>query len=168
MNTWDYVQWSKLSKQRSLTWLCLSLWPTYTFTEKHTLNTSLDQSAQTAGHPSRRQPRLAFVGVFTRTTQPFQAPPLPFANIKTAVTHTQRGHKEKVYGPEYCVTIHEAMKAVTIDAAWQLHKDDCLGSLKEGKKADLIIVSDNPFKVITLLRKLECLSSHIHIAKDEI
>ena len=40
------------------------------------------------------------------------------------------------------------MKAVTIDAAWQLHKDDCLGSLKESKKADLIIVSDNPYKVI--------------------
>ena len=53
-----------------------------------------------------------------------------------------------MYGPEYCVTIHEAMKAVTIDAAWQLHKDDCLGSLREGKKADLIIVSDNPYKVI--------------------
>ena len=78
----------------------------------------------------------------------FPGPPLPFANIKTAVTRTQRDDKEKVYGPEYRVTIHEAMKAVTIDAAWQLHKDDCLGSLKEGKKADLIIVSDNPYKVI--------------------
>ena len=60
------------------------------------------------------------------------------------------------------------MKAVTIDAAWQIHKDDCLGSLKEGKKADLVIVSDNPYKVITLLRKLGCLSSHIHVAKDQI
>ena len=78
----------------------------------------------------------------------FPGPPLPFANIKTAVTRTQRDDKEKVYGPEYRVTIHEAMKAVTIDAAWQIHKDDCLGSLKEGKKADLIIVSDNPYKVI--------------------
>ena len=48
------------------------------------------------------------------------------------------------------------MKAVTIDGAWQLHKDDCLGSLKEGKKADLIVVSvvvsDNPYKVITVRR----------------
>ena len=80
----------------------------------------------------------------------FPGPPLPFANIKTAVTRTQRDEKEKVYGSEYCVTIHEAMKAVTIDAAWQLHKDDCLGSLREGKKADLVIVSDNPYKVITI------------------
>ena len=64
------------------------------------------------------------------------------------MTRTQRDDKSKVYGPEYRVTIHEAMKAVTIDAAWQLHKDDCLGSLKEGKKADLIIVSDNPYQVI--------------------
>ena len=82
----------------------------------------------------------------------YPGPPLPFANVKTAVTRTQRYDKEKVYGPEYCVTIHEAMKAVTIDAAWQLQKDDCLGSLKEGKKADLIVVSDNPYKVITVRR----------------
>ena len=48
----------------------------------------------------------------------FPGPPLPFANIKTVVTRTQRGHKDKVDGPEYRVTIHGAMKAVTIDAAW--------------------------------------------------
>ena len=60
------------------------------------------------------------------------------------------------------------MKAVTIDAAWQLHKDDCLGSLKEGKKADLIIVSDNPYTVI-IVDKLKvlcpgCLVDFVHNA----
>lgn len=47
----------------------------------------------------------------------FPGPPLPFANIKTTVTRTQRDDKGKVYGPEYRVAIHEANKAVTIDAA---------------------------------------------------
>ena len=75
-----------------------------------------------------------------------------------------------MYGPEYCVTIHEAMKAVTIDAAWQLHKDDCLGSLKEGKKADLIIFSDNPYTVI-IVDKLKglcpgCLVDFVHNANQ--
>jgi len=84
----------------------------------------------------------------------FSRPPLPFANIKTAVTRTHRDDKETVYGPEYRVSIHEAMKAITIDAAWQIHKDDILGSLTKNKKADLLILSKNPYEVIILRFKL--------------
>ena len=84
----------------------------------------------------------------------FPGPPLPFANIKTAVTRTHRDDKETVYGPEYRVSIHEAMKAITIDAAWQIHKDDILGSLTKNKKADLLILSKNPYEVIILRFKL--------------
>lgn len=42
----------------------------------------------------------------------FPGPPLPFANLKTAMTRTHRDDKDTIYGPEYCVSIHEAMKAV--------------------------------------------------------
>ena len=45
------------------------------------------------------------------------------------------------------VSIHEAMKAYTINAAWQIHKDSDLGSLEVKKKADLLIMSKNPYKV---------------------
>lgn len=78
----------------------------------------------------------------------FPGPPLPFANLKTAVTRTHRDDKDTIYGPEYCVSIHEAMNAVTIDAAWQIHKDDILGSLTKNKKADLLILSKNPYEVM--------------------
>lgn len=74
----------------------------------------------------------------------FPGPPLPFANLKTAVTRTQRDDKETVYGPEYSVSTHEALKAYTINAAWQIHRDDDLGSLEVNKKADLPILSENP------------------------
>ena len=47
---------------------------------------------------------------------PFPSPSSDL-KVKTAVTRTQRDDKGKVYGPEYRVTIHEAKKAVTIDAA---------------------------------------------------
>ena len=77
----------------------------------------------------------------------FPGPPLPFANMKTAVTRTQRDDNRKVYGPEYRVSIDEAVKAYTINAAWQLRKDHMLGSLTENKKADLVILSRNPYKV---------------------
>ena len=77
----------------------------------------------------------------------FPGPPLPFANMKTAVIRTQRDDNQTVYGPQYRVSIDEALKAYTINAAWQLHKDDKLGSLTENKKADLVILSHNPYKV---------------------
>lgn len=69
------------------------------------------------------------------------------ANLKTAVTRTCRDDKETVYGPEYRVSIHEALKAYTINAAWQIHKDDELGSLEVNKTADLLILSKNPYQV---------------------
>ena len=68
-------------------------------------------------------------------------------NLKTAVTRTNRDDQETVYGPEYRVSIHEALKAYTINAAWQIHKDCELGSLEVNKKADLLILSKNPYQV---------------------
>ena len=77
----------------------------------------------------------------------FPQPPLPFANLKTAVTRTQRDDNETVYGPEYCVNIHNAIKGYTINAAWQIHRDDKLGSLTANKMADLLILDQNPYEV---------------------
>ncbi|XP_031563238.1 uncharacterized protein LOC116298816 [Actinia tenebrosa] len=77
----------------------------------------------------------------------FPLPPEPLVNMKTAVTRTRKGEPNVVYGEEYCVPIEEALKAYTINAAWQIHKDKELGSLTVGKQADLVILSDNPLKV---------------------
>ena len=74
-------------------------------------------------------------------------PPLPFANMKAAITRTQRDNSEVVYGPEYCISIHEAVKAYTTGPAWQLFKEHEIGSLEVGKLADLVILSANPYKV---------------------
>ena len=45
------------------------------------------------------------------------------------------------------MSIHEALKAYTINAAWQLHKEDDIGSITMGKKADLVVLSENPYDV---------------------
>ena len=45
------------------------------------------------------------------------------------------------------VSVLEAIKAVTINAAYQYGEEEIRGSLKTGKKADLIIVDKNPLKV---------------------
>lgn len=77
----------------------------------------------------------------------FPGPPQPFESIRTAVTRTRRGDDKAVYGPEYRVSVHEALKAYTVNAAWQLNRDSELGSLELGKRADLVVLSDNPYNV---------------------
>ncbi|XP_072043080.1 uncharacterized protein [Amphiura filiformis] len=69
----------------------------------------------------------------------------PFANMKTAITRTCRDDPSHPYGPEYRVSIHEALKAYTVNAAWQLHLDQHLGTITVGKKADLVVLSENPY-----------------------
>ncbi|MFD1065633.1 amidohydrolase [Oceanobacillus locisalsi] len=49
-------------------------------------------------------------------------------------------------GPEECVSVYEALKAVTINAAYQYFEEDTKGSLEEGKIADLVILDENPLK----------------------
>ena len=77
----------------------------------------------------------------------FPGPFQPFANIMTAVTRTERDKPLEVYGKEYCISVEEALKAYTIYAARQINKDKELGSITINKKADLVILSDDPVKV---------------------
>jgi len=44
------------------------------------------------------------------------------------------------------VSIYQALKSITIDAAWQLHLENKLGSIEKGKYADLVILDKNPLK----------------------
>ena len=42
------------------------------------------------------------------------------------------------------VSVHQGMRAVTIDAAWQLLADDVLGSISVGKHADFVVLDRDP------------------------
>jgi predicted amidohydrolase YtcJ len=44
------------------------------------------------------------------------------------------------------LTAWEALRAVTIDAAWQCHLDEQIGSLQPGKQADLVILEADPLQ----------------------
>jgi len=45
------------------------------------------------------------------------------------------------------MTVAEAIRAVTLDAAWQLRMDDKIGSLEVGKYADIVVLDGNPLEV---------------------
>ncbi|OWS69390.1 hypothetical protein CBI30_10000 [Polynucleobacter aenigmaticus] len=53
---------------------------------------------------------------------------------------------QKVLNANQKVSINNALKAVTIDAAYQLKMDDKVGSIEKGKYADFAIVDKNPMK----------------------
>ncbi|OBG88100.1 amidohydrolase [Mycobacterium sp. E802] len=69
-------------------------------------------------------------------------PEEPLRNISVAVTRA--APSGRVLAPEERLTVEQALRAQTIDAAWQLFADDVVGSLEVGKYADMVIVSDDP------------------------
>jgi hypothetical protein len=60
-----------------------------------------------------------------------------------------------VLGPEQRIDVMSALRAVTIDAAWQVFQEDNRGSLEPGKYADLVVLSGNPLDDPMAMRELQ-------------
>jgi len=69
-------------------------------------------------------------------------PEEPLRNISVAVTRT--APSGRVLAPEERLTVEQAIRAQTIDAAWQLFADDVTGSFQVGKYADMAVLSADP------------------------
>lgn len=65
--------------------------------------------------------------------------------VWTAVNRITRSGAE--IGPEQCIGVYDALKGITINAAYAYFEEDSKGSIKEGKRADLVILDKNPLKV---------------------
>jgi predicted amidohydrolase YtcJ len=70
----------------------------------------------------------------------------PLRFMQTAVTRVMRDGGE-VLSPDERITQQQAIRAVTLDAAWQCRQDHMIGSLTVGKYADLVMLEDNPATV---------------------
>lgn len=57
---------------------------------------------------------------------------------------TKKGVK---IGEEQCVSVFEALKGITINAAYAYHEEEKKGTIEAGKLADLVILEKNPLKV---------------------
>lgn len=73
------------------------------------------------------------------------SPPIPLLNVQAMVT--RRSDSGAQHGVEQAVTVHEAFKAHTINAAYQLRREHDLGSISVGKLADLVELSEDPYLV---------------------
>tara|TARA_R110001599_G_scaffold353231_1_gene590993 strand:- start:70930 stop:72639 length:1710 start_codon:yes stop_codon:yes gene_type:complete len=79
-------------------------------------------------------------------------PMLPLQAVWSQVFRTTFGGD--VLGPEQRIGVMDALRAVTIDAAWQVFQESNRGSLEAGKYADLVVLSGNPLENPLQLREL--------------
>lgn len=70
----------------------------------------------------------------------------PLRAVQTAVTRKVRDGGAVLNAGE-CVSVEEALLAVTLNAAWQIHAEDRMGSLEVGKFADIVILDADPMAV---------------------
>lgn len=70
----------------------------------------------------------------------------PLRYVEDAVTRIMAEGGE-VLAPDERIPVEAALRAVTIDAAWQCRADDHTGSLTVGKYADLVLLEDDPTTV---------------------
>jgi predicted amidohydrolase YtcJ len=68
----------------------------------------------------------------------------PLLLVWSAVNRLSTGGK--IIGEDERISALQALRATTIDAAWQIFQEDNRGSVEVGKYADLAVLSDNPLQ----------------------
>jgi predicted amidohydrolase YtcJ len=71
----------------------------------------------------------------------------PDAMRVLSATVTRRTRSGDILGPDECVPVDIALKAMTLWAAWQHYEDDRKGSLAVGKLADMTLLDADPMTV---------------------
>jgi predicted amidohydrolase YtcJ len=97
----------------------------------------------------------------TNHTDAIVTPVDPMFLVWTAVNRVTRSGQ--VLGPDERVTPYQALKAITLNGAYEYFEEASKGSLEVGKMADMVILDRNPLKVapdaIRDIRVLETLKS---------
>lgn len=89
---------------------------------------------------------LARHGVKTALHSDFtMAPAEPLTSAWVAVNRV--GEQGATLAPEERISVHQAMRAITIDAAYVLGMENEIGSIRSGKKADFTVLEADPYEV---------------------
>ncbi|CAJ1498022.1 amidohydrolase [[Mycobacterium] holstebronense] len=96
-------------------------------------------------HGSRWMPAASAVATGMRISLHNDAPVTPEEPLRNiSVAATRIAPSGRVLAPEERLTVEQAIRAQTLDAAWQLFADEVTGSLEVGKYADLVVLSADP------------------------
>lgn len=108
-----------------------------------------------AGFGPDRSEATARLGSLSRAGAPFAlhsdfnlvvSPLSPLLVAEIAATRLG-ADGETVLAPGERIPVHQALRAITVDAAWVLRRDDRLGSIEVGKLADFTVLADDPYQV---------------------
>lgn len=92
-----------------------------------------------AGSMSASGMRVSFHSDF------MMAPPEPLLLAWCAAT--RRTREGRVVAPDECLSLMQALRGITIDAAWALRVEHEVGSIATGKRADFCVLADDPFEL---------------------
>ena len=92
------------------------------------------------------------------------APIVPPDMIRLLWSTTNRLTRSgKVLGPDQRISTYDALKAMTINAAYQHFEEDIKGTIEVGKLADLVVLSENPLSMQTQdLLNLRVVATYSH------
>lgn len=93
----------------------------------------------------------------------------PLTGIQVAVTRVAPGSTYAPWLPSQRLTLEQALRAYTIDAAYACHADSRTGSIRVGKDADLVLLDQDLFAIgeesihrsrvlMTMIRGVVCFS----------
>lgn len=105
---------------------------------------------ESIGH--ERASQMARLGSLARAGIPFalhsdytMAPARPLTNAWVAVNRV--GEEGIPLCPAERISVHQAMRAITIDAAYVMGQENSIGSIRVGKKADFTVLEQDPYEV---------------------
>ncbi len=86
--------------------------------------------------------------------------PSPFECIEVGMTRRKVGDTSVSTEAHEAPTLEECIKSWTINNAWQVRMEDKLGSIEEGKLADMIVIDQNLFDIpVTDIHKTSVLET---------
>jgi predicted amidohydrolase YtcJ len=104
---------------------------------------------------ARISPAASAVALGLPFTTHLDTPVVPIDSMLQLWTPVARETSSgQVLGPEERISVEQALRTMTSDAAWQLRMEDQVGSIEPGKQADLVILSENPLDYAGNLRDI--------------
>lgn len=121
------------------------------------------------GH--ERASQMARLGSLAREGVPFalhsdftMAPARPLLSAWVAVN--RMAESGAVLAPEERISVDQAMRAITIDAAYVLGQENSIGSIRSGKRADFTVLDEDPYEVAP--ERLKDIVVHATVFEGEV
>ena len=87
----------------------------------------------------------------------------PWIAIEALVTRERPGGSEDSFGKEQAITVEQAIRMFTVNAAKHMGNTGRLGSIEPGKLADLVVIDRDPYEIpVTELHRIRVMHTLIN------